>query len=562
MTPPASPPLARPEARPRRGQRAARVLLLAGTTILLAGAATEAVAAAGFALGRTIGPAILMLGVALALAVTAALARLSPGGGGARAWWAGLAVALATALASGLAAGLLHDRSFDGQWYHQRAVEALARYWNPFAGHLPGELMANHYARGAWYRAAALRVLGAPMETGKAWNLALAAAAGMLTFAAAIRLAEAGTARATAVALIAAANPVAIYQAATFYVDGQLSSALTALAAAGALAVVTAEPAALAAFGAAVAIAVQLKFTGVVYATGLGAAAVGAALLRRDGRSARRVGCMAAAALAIALVGTGFDPYVTNTRERGHPFWPLAGRDTIDVMLAQYPAGFERMGRVRKLAISLLAIPDDGPRGLVPRLKVPFGVGAGEDVAFRVADVRLGGLGPWFSGALCLSLALAGLSLAAGARRAAPALGAAGVLLASVLVNPECWWARYAPQLWLVPIALALAPAARFPRAAALLRRCTLLALAADAGFVAACYLQKAVPSEAALRQELRALAGTRIAVEVHTLLAIRYRLADAGIAFYEPPALPCASPRTFVASDARYCPPAPPASR
>jgi hypothetical protein len=71
--------------------------------------------------------------------------------------------------------------------------------------------------------------------------------------------------------------------------------------------------------------------------------------------------------------------------------------------------------------------------------------------AFSYPDPKLGGFGPFFSGILLLSLALLLLGLSKFKERRMFYVVIL-LLLFSVLVNPECWWARYVPQFWLIPV--------------------------------------------------------------------------------------------------------------
>jgi hypothetical protein len=96
-----------------------------------------------------------------------------------------------------------------------------------------------------------------------------------------------------------------------------------------------------------------------------------------------------------------------------------------------------------------------GP-GTHAQLKVPFALYASELPPFLGPTTRVAGLGPWFGGCFLLALVLTVLLLARRTdRSSAPiitALFVVGVLLGTVIVMPETWWARYAPQLWLVPL--------------------------------------------------------------------------------------------------------------
>ena len=90
-------------------------------------------------------------------------------------------------------------------------------------------------------------------------------------------------------------------------------------------------------------------------------------------------------------------------------------------------------------------------------LKTPWQVDRSEWRQFQEPDVRTGGFGPLFPAALVLSLAFLAIRLWRGG--AAPWIATASILIiiASVLPVYACWWARYAPQVWLIPL-VALAP--------------------------------------------------------------------------------------------------------
>ena len=71
---------------------------------------------------------------------------------------------------------------------------------------------------------------------------------------------------------------------------------------------------------------------------------------------------------------------------------------------------------------------------------------------FWGADVRVGGWGVLFSGALILSLLGLPLLFFVPRKQRNTGLALLGAVAVSVLVNPEAWWARFAPQLYLVAL--------------------------------------------------------------------------------------------------------------
>jgi hypothetical protein len=535
--------------------------LLGAVALLAFGAAVHASAVTGFAMGRAVSAADLLAGVA-AMAIVCALgsARSTAGAVRAAALLGGCVAVLA---ASGLLALLRFDTSPDGQGYHQQAVIALARGWNPVldpGAHLGfwAEEYIGQSAKGAWTVGAAVYRLCGRLEAAKLLALALPATAGLAAFSA---LRAAGLARVAAAvgALLAAWTPISSVQAFTFYVDGQLASALTAFAAFAFLAVTARSRWALVGLVAATVVLVEVKLTGVPYAVVLWIATAAATAVRDGAGRAARVALLGAATIAVAVGGLGWSPYVTNTLREGHPFHPAAGPRKLDIAATDRPAKFARMNRVERLARSVFSasaadVSDGG------RLKAPFTIVGDEATKFHQPDVRLGGFGPLFSGALLLSAAAAPFA----ARRNAAVAGAiAAALLASALVTDEAWWARFAPQLWLVPLCLALAPLAAPRRRGALIAAgLALAALAADDALVWVNNINRNRHVQRELRAQLARLAAAPAPVPVRLGLneAAAVRLDEAGVRWRAVASLPCPERRRLVGTyTAEVCEPATP---
>jgi hypothetical protein len=71
----------------------------------------------------------------------------------------------------------------------------------------------------------------------------------------------------------------------------------------------------------------------------------------------------------------------------------------------------------------------------------------------------MGGMGPFFSGIFISSVLIFGYWFwrLRDRKSAIPLLLLAGTLLFSVLIISECWYVRYVPQLWFIPIILLMA---------------------------------------------------------------------------------------------------------
>jgi hypothetical protein len=228
------------------------------------------------------------------------------------------------------------------------------------------------------------------------------------------------------------------------------------------------------------------------------------------------------------------------------------GARAVDFIGIQLDPAFHRQSRALRFLVGVFARSSNS--NVAPVTKVPFTVGADELDAAAYADVRLGGFGPLWSGLLLT----AGLLLAVLRRRVPPgAWVAAALLLGTVFLNPVLWWARYVPQLWLLPLgALALAARARLTGTGRALRAGLALLLVADAGLVAGAALAAQSRASTVVRDELAALAGAGpLEVRFGGFEANAERLRARRIPFRAVAALGCPHPRLLHASLAAVCP-------
>ncbi|HMD86958.1 MAG TPA: hypothetical protein VKO18_19895 [Terriglobia bacterium] len=349
-----------------------------------------------------------------------------------------------------------YDVSFDGQAYQQEGVYQLAHGWNPLFAHhispLSGEqnVTLNHFPKGPWIIAAAMYRLTGRIETGKFANLLLVCVAFSMALAVLAGSRRKLSAWPVAMAALVAANPVALCQMFTFYVDGQMASLLACLAALCFLCATDGNPwVNLLLFEAAVLI-IQVKFTGLVYVTILFAGFF--ALLAWQKRPLRKPLYTALLALGLGTFAFGMNPYVFNILENGNPFYPFFGRGVFPqfTLTRQTPPDFLQANRAANLAASIFSRSRAWP--FPSTLKLPWQVDQGEWTVFQAPDVRTGGFGPLFPAALVLSWAFLAMGMWQGGAGSWATAAAMLIIIASVLPVSACWWARYAPQVWLVPL--------------------------------------------------------------------------------------------------------------
>jgi hypothetical protein len=521
-----------------------------------------------FAMGLQVSAWVAPAGLLLAVLAGDRLARRDGLTGRLRV--ASAAVAASVVAASVLLAAAFFDLSWDGQWYHQTAVYKMAEGWNPvhdpmhdFIDHL--EPWVRHYAKGPWYTALAVYETTGRIEWAKFAPWVTAAAMLLCAFATGLDL---GLRRwwAFLVAAVATLNPVVVCELATYQVDGLLVGYLLCFILA--FLRFARRPSLAAAWvgTASVLLCVNTKFTGLVYLCFFAAAAGLYCVVARRDLLLRYAGWLAVS-LVVATVGLGFNPYVTNTVHRGHPFYPLKGSEQYPSMADRGVDPIERwetphnmMGRSRLVrhAYALFGRPGAEPYypGEDAQLMWPFAVRWRDFAVFYFLDVRIGGFGPLFSGVFLLGL----LPLAASfARPQAPrlllALGA-GTIIASLLVSVHTWWPRYGPQLWWLPILGILAGLCWPP--GHLLRwiaRVMVALLLVNAVLIALVHLRWELAMSRSLRTqlaELRELGPLEVDFE-YFYEPDRRRLEKAGVDFVAVDHLRCAEPIEIVSVPAGY---------
>jgi hypothetical protein len=452
-----------------------------------------------------------------------------------------LVVAVLLAFLVAACAGIslaFYDVSFDGQAYHQEGVYQLAQGWNPlFSGHISPisidqNVKLNHFPKGSWMIAAAMYRLTGRIETGKFANLLLVCAAFSVALALFARSGKKPGVWPVAMATLVAANPVTLCQLFTFYVDGQMASLLACLAALCFLSVADGNPWVNLLLVEAAILIIQVKFTGLVYVTIFFAGFF--ALLAWQKR--RKPFYTTVLALGLGAFVFGMNPYVFNLLENGHPFYPFFGTGEFPIitMTATTPPDFLKANRAANLAASIFSRSRDWP--LQSTVKAPWQVDRDEWTAFEEPDVLTGGFGPLFPAALVLSLALLAVGMWQAGAATRITMAVILIIVASVLPVSACWWARYAPQVWLAPL-VALVPlgcAVERPN----LRRLSwlvLLILSANVAGIAMVNIRanlSATRDTAAILEDLRSQAPFKVAFG--GFRSGRFRLKEAGIPFIE----------------------------
>jgi hypothetical protein len=158
---------------------------------------------------------------------------------------------------------------------------------------------------------------------------------------------------------------------------------------------------------------------------------------------------------SVAVLIVGASSYLTNFINKGHPLYPLAGQEKIDIMSSNQPDMFDELSTTKKLFISIFAETSNDYSGKIHEIKPLFSV-TEEEIEQCGYDTRVGGFGPLFGGILVISLGVILCGLIILYRRNkywfAVFTSVLVVILLMLSLITESWWARYSPYLYVIPV--------------------------------------------------------------------------------------------------------------
>jgi hypothetical protein len=261
-------------------------------------------------------------------------------------------------------------------------------------------------------------------------------------------------------------------------------------------------------------------------------------------------------AFFLAAVLAGFNPYITNFIKYHNPFYPAIGPGHGSSWIRDStPDTFFERNRLEKLCRSLYS-ESSNERNKPAEFKLPFACSNQEIHCFNDPDTRIGGFGPLFGAALLLSFAIPVITWKTRRKNTIQAVSLLLLVLITVLVNPECWWARYVPQLWAVPVILVSLGAAGSPlsgRVSALLVALILAVNSCLVGYAATTFCYRQTED---LRTELQELSnrGDLFDADLGPFPSNRARLEEIGLQFRQRP-LRCEDPIAVRRLMLKLCP-------
>lgn len=363
----------------------------------------------------------------------------------------------------------IFDWSYDGKGYHQTSAYFLAKGWNPVfetAGTFADRffpvgsfdtLWTQHYVKFAEIIAANINLALHSSEAGKAVNFMFA----LMVFCYAAFLFSAAkkedkthlpAAESLTLSFLLAWAPVVVAQSFSYYVDALFYSALVLFLLSFIhwnldIPLKKYVPAGLVFSGV---ILANIKISGLPYVTLFTLSCC--IYLHCSGQQKKRNSLIKVCCVSAGLILlSGVNPYLTNMRQNLSPFYPLTGKNRLDVLYLQLPPTLEGKNKAGQFLISLFSVPKNVSSCLKNDnaadkdnflLHPPF------NRPFAVPDLRQGGFGYFFGAALILCLLLSCTTGFAHKRNKRLFLFVSGLITCTVLFNPVNWWARFIPQLW------------------------------------------------------------------------------------------------------------------
>lgn len=367
-----------------------------------------------------------------------------------------------------------YDLSWDGNSYHKTAIGELKNGWNPLYERIEDfnssednslqladthDIWTNHYAKGQWIFAATIYDLTNNIESGKCINFLAIIAVLLIAFS--YFISKISLLLSVIISFILALNPITIMQMFTYYNDLLVYSfiIIMLILMQNILDNKDKQINYIALF-LTLCILINIKFTGLAYAGIMMLIYYIFILIKREYRinHLKEMTILGVTTVLIGIVLIGSSTYVKNTFTNGNPLYPLFGENKVDIMTTNQPQVFLEMNRIEKFiyanfseSINLTAFQNQNPV-----LKIPFTYKHDELLQLSIPDLRIGGFGVLFGGILLLSIVILLIGLYFLYFKDRKLFARFFIIVCTltllILILEESWWARYMPQIYIIPV--------------------------------------------------------------------------------------------------------------
>ena len=400
---------------------------------------------------------------------------------------------LAILFGSIFVASKIYDSSYDGNSYHKGAIGMMAHGWNPIYEtaenysdsifHIRGAKIftwIDHYQNLSWiFGSTVYRVFG-NIETAKSLNYLLISGT-LLILMNYFRRFKFKNSQSIILAFITVFSPVVLSQFFSFYIDGNL--AITFYLYIATVSLITFELVKLKTisgdllfnFFFSICILANLKLTGILLiAAGILPLAGYLTILFIQKKikvfDYWKLFGTTLFSILFAILVIGGTSYVKNTFTMRNPFYPLLGDNRSDIITTMQPAELMGKNQIEKLLISVFSKSDNVQLYSWKALeyKLPLTWSNEEIDNLNITDTRIGGFGIFYS-FIFIMILITIISYLINVYKTKKESGTDAALykiiisciLVSILIYlvlpTENWWARYAPNIYLLtPLAAAI----------------------------------------------------------------------------------------------------------
>ena len=394
---------------------------------------------------------------------------------------ASVLITILLAIISTYCVGKTFDTSADGCFYHKPAIGLIKEGWNPlyessedFCKDNDTEiensgqfLWIDHYPKVTWNFAASIYSVTNNIETGKVLIVLLAISLASITYYY-LTQKKLKDWQAIAIAIGLVANPIVLSQIFTYYVDGVMGllvygimlflimitdkkfDSLTNLEKWLGLATE-------------IILCMNIKFTGIYFAAIFSIVFYITWLIQsyKEKKFKEDFIRLTLRFVGIVVVGIGVvgaSTYIKNTIDHKNPVYPIIGNDKVDIITTMQPQSFAEKNRLVKIFESTFSRSENVTynSGKDPEIKVPFSVNQEEIDSLAIPDARIGGYGIFFSGILIISIIVLVYTLIRIFKNDKNVFKYICIIIGGIFLTTlfmaEAWWARYSPQLYLIPI--------------------------------------------------------------------------------------------------------------
>ncbi|MCI8331033.1 MAG: hypothetical protein HFE04_02900 [Bacilli bacterium] len=376
--------------------------------------------------------------------------------------------------------GKTYDLTVDGNSYHKTAIGFIKNGWNTiyeeseefqknnddvvqFDEETRIGLWIDHYPKGTWVVAATMYEMTGNIESGKAINAILIIMLYIISYNI-FQIIFKKPWKSMLIATLVILNPIVISQIFTYYVDGLMGMCFTIEC----LLLMLIKPNEkqnreiwISIFGIC-ALFVNIKFTGLLYSGAIAAVYYFYWLIKYRKEKdyityIKRITLYFTIIFGISIFYIGSDSYIKNTIDHHNPLYPLIGKEKVDIITTMQPKSFEDKNMLEKFTISLFSKTENVTYNAgEPRLKKPYKIYNEEKMILMLPDVRIGGFGPLSALIAIISIIMLIPSLYLFIKKEKKnleyiTLPLIAIIITTILVG-ENWWARYVPQLHLIPI--------------------------------------------------------------------------------------------------------------